>query len=163
MSNYSDEQREAILAECYATLDRTAEIAAAHKMVNEDDVPKNESLTRFSEPPTETRNQRAIREIAERDAQFEIKRRQEQQREARERRAQFSNRQIEYLETQVLEVVRCMITACEGFENELARVTAENAELKKKQLDLETSIAELRLSLAERGGKVIEHPLRAVN
>ena len=108
---FSDEERDAILAESYAALDRTAEIAAVAKMPNE-----NESPTRISEPPTETRNQRHIREIEEQEARFERERAEERRREMRERRAQLSHQRIDGLEEQVLEVVRCMITACEGLE-----------------------------------------------
>jgi len=84
----------------------------------------------------------------------------------RERRAQLSHQRIDGLEEQVLEVVRCMITACEGLENELARVTRENLELKTKQLNLEAALAELRLSLATDDRKAIRdlpNPLTRVN
>jgi hypothetical protein len=145
---FTDEERDAINAETYATLDRTAEIAAKRKI----------ALL-----PIETRNQRHIREIAEQDARFEAERAAERKREARERRAIFNNQRIDELESQVLEIVKCTITACEGLEYELARVTRENADLKLKQAQLEITMAELRLALAERTGKVIEHPLRAVN
>jgi|SRR6516162_7595168 hypothetical protein len=158
---FSDEERDAILAESYAALDRTAEIAAVAKMPNE-----NESPTRISEPPTETRNQRHIREIEEQEARFERERAEERRREMRERRAQLSHQRIDGLEEQVLEVVRCMITACEGLENELARVTRENLELKTKQLNLEAALAELRLSLATDDRKAIRdlpNPLTRVN
>jgi len=156
---FSDEERDAILAESYAALDRTAEIAAVAKMPNE-----NESPTRISEPPTETRNQRHIREIEEQEARFERERAEERRREMRERRAQLSHQRIDGLEEQVLEVVRCMITACEGLE--LARVTRENLELKTKQLNLEAALAELRLSLATDDRKAIRdlpNPLTRVN
>jgi hypothetical protein len=38
------------------------------------------------------------------------------------RRAQASNQRIDSLEEQLLEVMKCTITACEARENELARV-----------------------------------------
>ena len=97
------------------------------------DPPVNEDDTVSHLPPIESMNTRHRREIAEQERRFEIKRREERRREARERREVSSNRRIESLEEQVHEVVRCMITACEGLENELRRVTAENNELRAKQ------------------------------
>ena len=127
------------------------------------DPPVNEDDTVSHLPPIESMNTRHRREIAEQERRFEIKRREERRREAREQCEVSSNRRIESLEEQVLEVVRCMITACEGLENELRRVTAENNELRAKQAQLEIALAELRLVLAERAGKVIDHPLRSVH
>jgi hypothetical protein len=82
------------------------------------------------------------------------------------RRAQTSNQRIDSLEEQLLEVVKCTITACETLENEPRESLRKNIELKTKQLNLEIALAELRLSLAsERTGKPIDLPnlLRSVN
>jgi len=135
------------------------------KMINEDEPSKSSSIA-ANLPPFETRNERHIREIEERDARWEAERAEERKREMRQRREQISNRRLDELESQLLEVVKCCITATEGLENELARVTAENADLKLKQTQLETALAELRLALATGDRKAIldlPNPLARVN
>jgi hypothetical protein len=60
------------------------------------------------------------------------------------------------LETQLVDVVRQTSTALEAFEHEIAFVTGENRELKAKLLQLETSLAELRLDDARGDRKAID-------
>jgi hypothetical protein len=53
-------------------------------------------------------------------------------------------------------VTRQTATALEYFEHEIAFVTGENHELKAKLLQLETSLAELRLDDARGDRKAID-------
>jgi hypothetical protein len=118
--------------------------------------------------PIEKLSERHRRELDERDAQWERERRQrqrEQEREQRERwnaqcRAEAESR-IGELESQLCEAIKGTIGAIEALEHELNFVTSENRELKTKLAEIEIKVAELKLEA--RGGKVIEHPIRAVN
>jgi septal ring factor EnvC (AmiA/AmiB activator) len=75
-----------------------------------------------------------------------------------------ADQRVAELESDLAELARATSTAADAFENELARVTKENAELKTKQVQLEAALAELRLTLAERAGKPLDlKPLARVN
>jgi hypothetical protein len=147
MSKYTDQERDEILA-------RSRELLQEREREGQSPLPPHDPPA--IEISTETRNQRDRRELTERDAEWEIERAREASREQREREransGYFDQRLVD-LESQLLEAVRTTTTVCEALEIELSRATRENLELKARQAQLETQIAELRLALAERGDR----------
>jgi hypothetical protein len=134
--------------------------------------PADESRTRSAfEPRTESRNARHIREIEERDAQWAAETEAEharQQRDERERAIAVNAaavQRITDLESEVLQLAEACNALADALEHELAHVTRENIELKEKQVQLESALAALQLTLATERGKAIDlpNPLRSVN
>jgi hypothetical protein len=145
MSRFSDDEKDAILREAFATVERTVELATVRKMIDDD----HEAEMRAKNGPlvVETKMQRDIREIEERDAQWERERKRDKRMSEQEHRqwdkaiaeASALDR-VHGLEAQVLEAVRCINTLCEGLEVELNRYSAENRDLKTKQAELEIKL-----------------------
>jgi hypothetical protein len=121
--------------------------------------PRNERI--------ETRNERHIREIEERDAQWAAEgeadraRRERSERERANAAGAAVERRVADLETQfaslydtMLELTRATDTYIDGLEHELSRRTSEAIELKATVAKLEKSFAEL---LAD-SGNVIDLP-----
>ena len=162
-SKFSDADRQRILAESRATLARGLE-DHPNMVAALDDPPVNEDTYVRSEPRVESLNERHRREITETEARFEIERERERvkRESAEQKHAEVAAnaaavQRIAELEAEVLEVARATGTVCEALENELARVTRENTELKLAQAKLETRLAELQLNAApDRSNSVID-------
>jgi hypothetical protein len=125
----------------------------------------HETGTRVRYECVETFNQRCRRELSERDAAWEIERENEcaaQERAERERAEIAANaaaeRRIAELEAEMLDLARGCNAAVDALQNELSRVTSENADLRLKQSQRETTLAELRLTLATNGKAVVDLP-----
>jgi hypothetical protein len=163
---FTDEERDEIQRETQATLDRTAELAAVRKMID-DEGRILRGKSHAVEMPVETRNQRDRHDLVEQDKQFARERRQRKRETESEivRRLQATaDQRIAELESDLVSLAHATSATADALEAELRNVTAENAALKLKQAELEIALAELRLALAERG-KVVDlpNPLRAVN
>jgi hypothetical protein len=152
MSKFSDAERRRIVAESHATLARPLHSAQQEERRGGEPCPPVDL-------PLETRNQRDRRELAERDAAWEVEREKERARAHRDqRRAELASagadQRIAYLEQQLTDVARCAGTLCDGLNDELARVTGENAALKAKQAEVEAALKRENLELSKELGQV---------
>jgi hypothetical protein len=120
------------------------------------------------DPVAEWKRYHDERDADRKRATEERKREEREDREeiARMYRAQSADENIAHI-TDLLEVVRAAQTNGEALNNELSHVTRENRELKIRQAELETKLAELKLIVAEREGRKaildLPNPVRSVN
>jgi hypothetical protein len=155
MSKFSAEERQEILAQMRATIERLDDADAAPKHFE----PESPTLEEILAQPCESHNDRVRREIAEREARSRA-RRQQRETTIHSAMAQLESRLEQKFGAQIEDQREFVLAAIEEAFDCYSELVAQDicAPLEKKIAALQTSIEALERKLRSDAGQVIDLP-----